>query len=106
MIRGTTPTEVYKIDNTDVNLSDCKQIWVTIVDWSTKEFTWDLSRLTIDNTEKTISLTLTQEETLAFTPGGAYAQLRFLYNDDSAFASKRIGFNIEDVKKGGVITSE
>lgn len=103
MIRGTTPTEVYKIDNTDVDLSECSQIWVTIVDWSTKEYTWDISRLTIDAEEHSISLTLTQAETLAFTPGQAYAQLRFLYNDGSAFASKRIGFNIEDVKKGGVI---
>lgn len=106
MYRGTTPTEVYKINNADVDLSECKQIWVTIVDWSTKEFTWDINRLTIDAGERTISLTLTQEETLAFTPGGAYAQLRFLYNDNSAFASKRIGFKIEDVKKGGVITNE
>lgn len=103
MIRGTTPTEVYHIDNTDVDLSDCKQIWVTIVDWSCKEYTYDINRLLIDAEERTISLTLTQAETLAFVPGDAYAQIRFLYNDDSAFASKRIGFIIEDVKKGGVI---
>jgi len=103
MIRGTTPTEVYKLNNSDIDLDECRQIWVTIIDWKCKEFKWDLSRLTIDNEEKTISLTLTQEETLEFSPGQAYAQLRFLYDDDSAFASKRIGFNIEDVKKGGVI---
>jgi len=106
MIRGTTPTEVYKINNADVDLSECKQIWVTIVDWSTAEYKWDLSRLTVDAGEHTVSLTLTQTETLAFTPGAAYAQLRFLYNDDSAFASKRIGFTIEDIKKGGVISNE
>jgi len=103
MIRGTTPTEFYLIDNTDVDLTDCKQIWVTIVDWSLAEYTWDIDRLTIDAAERTVSLTLTQTETLAFIPGEAYAQLRFLYNDDSAFASKRIKFNIEDIKKGGVI---
>lgn len=103
MYRGTTPTEVYKINNADVDLSECKQIWVTIVDWSTKEYTWDIDRLTIDAGEHTVSLTLTQTETLKFVPGQAFTQLRFLYNDDSAFASKRIGLNIEDVRKDGVI---
>ena len=106
MIRGTTPTEVYTIGESSLDLSQCTQIWVTIVDYSCKEFTWDIDRLTVDSANNTISLTLTQLETLEFTPGGAYAQSRFLYSDGSAFASKRVSFAIEDVKKGGVITNE
>lgn len=103
MIRGTTPTEVYKITGTDVDLSKCKQIWVTIVDFASREHFWDMDRLTIDPEQQTVSLTLSQEETFSFAVGQAYAQIRFLYDDDSAFASKKIKFVIEDIKKGGVI---
>ena len=103
MMRGTTPTEIYKINSTKVDLSACKQIWVTIVDWDCMEYSWGIDRLDIDAENDTVSLTLTQAETLAFVPGRAYAQLRFLHNNDKAFGSKRICFDIEDIKKGGEI---
>lgn len=103
MIKGTTPTEIYHVGS-KIDLDLCTQIWITIVDWNGEEFTWDINRLVIDNAEHTISLTLSQTETLRFATGRAYVQIRFLYDDETAFASKRIAFNIEDVKKGGVIS--
>lgn len=104
MFRGTTPTEIYTIKNRGaLDLSKCEQIWVTIVDRGAHAHTYDIDRLTIDATAGTISLALTQEETLAFSVGAAYAQLRFLYIDGTAFASRRVNFEIEDVKRGGVI---
>ena len=104
MIRGTTPTETYTLQGADdLDLTRCVQIWVTITDSWGIDFTWDKTRLVIDPQERTIELTLTQEETLAFAVGTARAQIRFLYDDGSAFASKRLIFEIEDVRRGGVI---
>ncbi len=103
MIRGTTPTEVFTVNNPEViDLSQCSQIWATITDNSGKDYTWDLERLVVNGDE--ISLELTQTETLAFKVGAARAQLRFLYNDGTAFASKPVPLRIEDVRKDGVIS--
>ena len=107
MTRGTTHTETYTITNPQgVDLSNCVQIWVTITDFRGRSYTFDISRLTIDAENNTISLTLTQEETLAFAVGKAKVQLRFLYNDDKAFASIPLPFMIDDVRREGVITNE
>ena len=106
MIRGTTPTEVFKVTNPSgdsIDLLACKQIWITMVDHKGREFTWDIERLTIDDDEKTISLTLTQEETLALAVGRAQIQLRFLTADDVAFASMPSAIMVYDVRKGGTI---
>lgn len=108
MRRGTTPTEVYTIENpgTSVDLSYCTQVWATITDRSGRDFTWDINRLVIDTANNKVELTLTQEETLAFAVGTARAQLRFLEDDGTAFASKPVSFQIDDVRKGGVISNE
>lgn len=107
MIRGTTPTEIYTITNPQVvDLNNCVQIWVTISDYRGHHYTFDISRLTIDASDNAISLTLTQEETLALAVGKATVQIRFLYNDDSVFATKPLTFMVEDVRREGVITDE
>lgn len=103
MIRGTTPTEVFTVNNPEaIDLAQCSQIWATITDNSGKDYTWDSERLVVDG--NTISLELTQEETLRFKVGAARAQLRFLYSDGTAFASRPCPLRIEDVRKDGVIS--
>lgn len=108
MRRGTTPTEVYTITNPEqtVDLSYCTQVWVTITDRAGHDFTFDIDRLVLDTANNKVELTLTQEETLAFAVGTARAQLRFLEDDGTAFASKPVSFPIDDVRKGGVISNE
>ena len=59
--------------------------------------------MTLNNEEHKISLKLTQEETLALTPGNAFAQIRFLYNDGTAFVSERIEFVVKDVENDEVM---
>ena len=105
IIRGTTPTETFVLHGADeLDLTKCSQIWVTITDSYGIDHKWEKDRLTVDAQERTIDLTLTQEETLSFSVGTARIQLRFLYYDGSAFASKKgVTTEIEDVRKGGVI---
>lgn len=103
IIRGTTPTEVFAVNNPEViDLSRCTQIWATITDKSGTDYTWDIERLVVDGDN--ISFELTQEETLAFKVGAARVQFRFLYDNGKAFASKPVPLRIEDVRKDGVIS--
>ena len=104
MTRGTTPTEVYTIPLPEgVKLSQCTQIWVTISDRAGINYKWDITRLQIDDENNKVSLTLTQAETLAFAIGRAKVQVRLLFNNGSSAATLPVGFEINDVKEGGVI---
>ena len=103
MYRGTTPTFIFQID-TPIDLSSMEQIWVTIRDGARIKHNWDITRLTIDNEEKTIGLWLSQLETLAMHPGIGVAQIRFLTTGGSAFTTERTQINISPTLKGGVIS--
>lgn len=105
MIRGTTSTVQFHLENQDLNLDEVSEIWITIQGDKVIK-TWDYSSgdVIIDVENKKILVTLTQEETLAFKPGKLYTQLRILFNDDRAFASKIMNLTIEDVLKGGEIS--
>lgn len=104
MIRGTTPTETYTIKGaSNLDLTRCAQIWATITDKRGNDYTWGRDRLVVDNENKTISLTLTQEETLDFVAGEASVQIRFLYDGGEAFATKPLKFAIENARREGVI---
>lgn len=101
MYRGTTPTLVFKLD-TELDLTTLTQVWVTIQNGDT-QYTYDITRVTIDNEEKTLSISLTQEETLAYKKVISLAQIRLLTSDDKALATNVVDFNIHNVLKGGVI---
>lgn len=104
MIRGTTPTETYTLENPGVvDLDQCVEIWVTFHDHVGHDFTWDIDRLTLDEENHEITLTLTQEETLALAVGKCQVQIRFLYNTGAAFATEPAYFEVENVRKDGVI---
>lgn len=105
IVQGTTPTVRFRIRNLGrVDLNKCTQIWITIVDSMGREHFWDLTRITINAAEGKISVKLTQQETLAMVIGMAVAQVRFLYQDGSAFPSKPKYLLIRKVRKGGVIS--
>ena len=103
MRRGTTPTFVFQLDSSDLDLTTLTQVWVTIDDGRSEAKTWDISSVTIDNDNKQISLYLTQAETLALSTGIARVQIRMLTSDGAALATEYSTIEIHDVLKKGVI---
>ena len=101
MYRGTTPTLIFKLD-TELDLTTLTQVWVTIQNGET-QYTYDITRVTIDNEDKTLSISLTQEETLAYNRVISLAQIRLLTSDGKALATNVVDINIHNVLKGGVI---
>lgn len=85
MIRGTTPDYVLTLDGVD--LSD-QTVYVTIAQGN-KKLTLAGDRLsitaTVDGSE--IAFTLTQEDTLGLTVGGATVQVRFIDKNGHAEAT-------------------
>lgn len=104
MFKGTTPAINLYID-TDLSLTGMAQIWVTIKAETGDPVNWVKSDLLIDDTEKKITLTLSQLETLALASGKAQIQVRLLTNDNKALATNICYFCISDVLKGGVISA-
>lgn len=101
MYRGTTPSIVYKLD-TELDLNDLTQVWVTI-ESSKIEMTKDITQVSIDDTEKTITVPLSQDDTLQFKAGKVKCQMRLYFNDTSAYATPITELTINDILKDGVI---
>lgn len=101
MYRGTTPTLVFKLD-TELDLTTLTQVWVTIQNGET-QYNYDITMVTIDNEDKTLSVSLTQEDTLAYKKVISLAQIRLLTSDGKALATNVVDINIHNVLKGGVI---
>lgn len=101
MYRGTTPTITLKL-NTELDFSKIVQVWFTVKS-ETADITKDFSQVEIDNDEKTISATLSQEETLMLKAGDVRVQARVLTDDDKAFATPIKTTKIGTILKDGVI---
>lgn len=106
IIRGTTPTLTFNVKNEQMDLANIAEVWIT---FKTKagvkpvEKTYDINDVTIDAAEKTITLSLSQEDTLAFANSNMLVQVRLRMNDDMAFASSIIETTIGHILKEGVI---
>lgn len=106
IIRGTTPTLTFHVKNEQLDLNEIAQIWVTFrtkLGIEIKEKTYDIDELVIDDTERTITLNLTQEDTLEFTDMIMLIQLRVRFNNDMAYASSMFEVQIGQILKEGVI---
>lgn len=102
MFRGTTPTIIFKLKNDDIDLTKIDQIWVTFKTPSAI-LRKDINDITIDAMEKTISVSLTQEESLGFHNSNCSVQLRFLDAEGNAFASPISKIAVDDILDDGVI---
>lgn len=98
MRRGTTPRHIFTVD---LDLTQASEVYLTYEQGCYKlEKTKD--DLTI--TPEEVSLTLTQEETLAFREKNKiYIQFRVKFPDGAAFASNIIETTIGEILKEGVI---
>jgi hypothetical protein len=101
MYLGTTPTISIKV-NEELELDNIKQIWFTISS-NTHKITKTIDDVFLDDEEKTISITLSQEETLLFSAGYVYVQIRVLTKNDEAYATPITKTRFERILEGGII---
>lgn len=103
LTRGTTPTIVITVKS-DIDLSAISQIWVYISQQNKVKVDKLISDVTIDAGEKTITVRLEQDDTLALKAGDALFQIRLLMSDDTALATVASKITVLEVYKGGVIS--
>ena len=108
-IRGTTPTIVITVQS-DIDLTEVAEVWIYISQQNKVKCDKELSDITFDYENKTMTVTLSQNDTLAFkadTPNISQTtlfQIRMLMNDGTALATIASKVSVKEVYKGGVIT--
>lgn len=106
LIRGTTPTINMNVKS-ELDLTLVKNIWVYVSQQNKVKIDKGIDDVTIDAENMVISLTLTQEDTLALKADtDTLFQIRLLLQDDTALASLASKVTVKQVYKGGVITEE
>lgn len=83
MTRGTTPSYIISFKE-DIQFSDVSLWTVTLKQWQQSV---QFDDPVVDLEEKTLTVTLTQEQTLGFQKGAVELQVRGLFADGTAFAS-------------------
>lgn len=105
---GTTP-EIPFIFPPEVDLSEITQIWVTFKDKrainKTFEKTYDISQVSIDLTTNTVTVNMSQEDTLNMAGTTMVeAQIRLLGPNTTARETTIVDIPVGRVLKGGVIS--
>lgn len=101
MRRGTTPTIVI---STDIDLSPAIVLYLTFAQDDETVFEFDLSAGRFTITEDSISVTLTQEETLSLAETSKVdIQIRARFSDGTAVASNVMKTKAREILKEGVI---
>lgn len=103
MRRGSTDTLIFELDTPDLDLTTLTQIWLTIDDGRSQPQTWDITRVTVDNENKELSVTLTQAESLAFKTGIAQAQANMLTGSGARIETDYSPITIYDTLKEGIM---
>lgn len=96
MIRGTTPTFTFTIKQ-DVDLTSAKNIYVTFSQGGSKLFTKTGEDLSVDG--KTVSVWLTQEESLALTDRDkAKVQINWTYVSQGSPDIRRAATKVKEIQ--------
>ena len=98
MVRGTTPENIFKLP---FILDDVKSLYVTYSQGNTVVLDKAIDDVIIDG--NTITVKLTQEDTLKFSNAQVNIQIRFKTNQGKAMASNIISTYVNNVLKDGVI---
>lgn len=86
MYKGTTPTYTLTFSDENLDFGDANDIAVTIAD-TKKQPLLELSGTDLTVEEKTITFSLTQEQTLALPNGNLFVQVNWTY--DQGVVTKR-----------------
>lgn len=97
MFRGTTPTNVF---NVDIDLTTATEMYISYEQNKQVIVEKELSDCTV--TAESVSVTLTQAETLLFQPGKVFVQIRAKIGS-TAVASNIITTTAERILKDGAI---
>lgn len=99
MRRGTTPTHTIA---TDIDLRSAEVIYVTYKQGANLVVEKETSDITVE--ENSVSVTLSQAETLAFSASAeVLVQIRARFSDGSAVASNIMRTSVKDILKDGEI---
>ncbi|HEK9985606.1 TPA: hypothetical protein TVN94_000045 [Streptococcus equi subsp. zooepidemicus] len=98
MYRGTTPIHIFR---TDVDLTDASVLFITYVQNCKVILEKELSDVKIQ--KETITVFLSQKETLLFTEGIITIQIRAKFPDGSSIASSLIRTSAKEILKDGEI---
>lgn len=105
MYRGTTPTLYLELD-TSLALDNITELWVTfqgLKGEKSREVTKQLEDVSIDPATKTITVSLTQDDTLTLFNGTCNVQVRFKTSNGLAYASTIENIDVQRILKEGVI---
>lgn len=101
MRRGTTP---YITIQTDQDLTGYAYIVVTVEDRAGTEVDVDNRGGNMQVDSGSVTIKLTQEQTISLQKGGVKLQIRAVDTDGNAIASNIMQANLEDILKDGVIS--
>ena len=105
LIRGTTPTIIITVQ-TEIDLHQVAEVWIYISQQNKVKVDKQLEDTTFDYAEKTMTVTLSQDDTLALKEGEALFQIRLLLMDGTALATLASDVEVAPVYKQGVISEE
>lgn len=105
LIRGTTPTITCRIKQ-EIDLHNIVQVWIYIAQQNKVKVDKTVSDVVFDYENRTVAVTLSQEDTLALKEGEAKIQIRGLMQDDTALGMIAKTIDIKQIYKQGIITTE
>ena len=105
LIRGTTPTIIITVQ-TEIDLHQVAEVWIYISQQNKVKVDKQLENVTFDYEERTMTVTLSQEDTLNLKEGDALFQIRLLLQDGTALATLASEVEVAPIYKGGIISEE
>ena len=103
IIRGTTPTIVVNVKS-EVDFSTVTAIWVYISQMGLVRINKEITDVVFNQEDMTITLKLSQDDTLGLYEGEALFQIRLLLSAETALATVAERIFIDEVYKEGVIS--
>ena len=104
MYRGTTPTLIFNVNLASEILADLAEAYITIQGNNVDTLEFAMENIAIDSVNKTMSIKLTQEQTLAYSPKAMLnMQIRCKDSVGNAYACNIVSCSIEKILKDGVI---
>ena len=105
-IRGTTPSIEITVQ-TEIDLTEVAEVWIYLAQQNKPKVEKKRSDVTFNYDNKTMTVTLSQDDTLALKADvDTLFQIRMLLNDGTALATLASKVTIKNVYKQGVITPE